>query len=97
MKTNNIIIAHPQTDEQVNVIKAFMTAHKIKFEISKSNNETYNPEFVDKILQGKKDIEQGKGIKAQILEGLKEAVEQVNQAKKGKTKLKSVHQLLNEL
>jgi len=62
MKTDNIIIAHPQTDEQVNVIKAFMTALKIKFEISKSDNETYNPEFVDKILQGKKDIEQGKGI-----------------------------------
>ncbi len=97
MKTDSIIIAHPQTEEQVNVIKAFMTALKINFEIAKSDNETYNQEFIDKTLQGKKDIEKGKEIKAQILQGLKEAVEQVNQAKKGKTKLKSVHQLLNEL
>ena len=62
MKIDNIIIVHPRTDEQVNVIKAFMNALKIKFEISKSDDETYNSDFVDKILQGKKDIEQGKGI-----------------------------------
>ena len=35
--------------------------------------------------------------KADVLEGLKEAVEQVNQAKQGKTRLKSARQLLNEL
>jgi len=60
MKTDNIIIAHPQTDEQVNAIKAFMTALKIKFEISKSDNETYNPEFVNKILESKQQYEQGR-------------------------------------
>ncbi|HHH55157.1 MAG TPA: hypothetical protein ENK91_15960 [Bacteroidetes bacterium] len=62
MKSENIIIAHPQTKEQVNAIKAFMKALKIKFEVSKSNDMAYDPEFVEKILQGKKDIEQGKGI-----------------------------------
>ena len=35
--------------------------------------------------------------KAEVLEGLKEAVEQVNLAKQGKVKLKSARQLLDEL
>jgi hypothetical protein len=59
MKTQDILIVHPQTSEQITVIKAFLEALKIKFEFSKG--ETYNPEFVAKILQGKKDIENGKG------------------------------------
>ena len=55
MKTENIIIAHPQTDEQVNVIKAFMNALKIKFEISKDS--PYNADFVAKIEKSKKEFE----------------------------------------
>jgi hypothetical protein len=66
MKTQEIFIAHPQTSEQVSALKAFMQALKIKFEVSK--NDTYNPEFAEKILQGKKDIEQGKGITLSIQE-----------------------------
>jgi len=57
MKTENIIIAHPQTDEQVNVIKAFMNALKIKFEISKES--PYNADFVTKIEKSKKEFESG--------------------------------------
>jgi len=57
MKTENIIIAHPQTDEQVNVIKAFMNALKIKFEISKEN--PYNSDFVAKIEKSKNEFENG--------------------------------------
>ena len=66
MKTQDIFIAHPQTSEQVSALKAFMQAVKIKFEVSKS--DSYNPEFVAKILQGKKDIAQGKGITLSIQE-----------------------------
>ena len=55
MKTENIIIIHPQTDDQVNVIKAFMKALKIKFEISKES--TYNTDFVAKIEKSKKEFE----------------------------------------
>ena len=55
MKTENIIIVHPQTDDQVNVIKAFMKALKIKFEISKES--TYNTDFVAKIEKSKKEFE----------------------------------------
>jgi len=58
MKTEEVITVHPQTIEQLNAIKAFMKALKIKFEISKE--ETYNPEFVEKILESKKQIDEGK-------------------------------------
>lgn len=58
MKTQDIFIAHPQTSEQVSALKAFMQALKIKFEISKE--ETYNPEFVEKIFESKKQIAEGK-------------------------------------
>ena len=57
MKTQDIFITHPQTSEQVSALKAFMQALKIKFEVAKE--DSYNPEFVEKILQGKKDIELG--------------------------------------
>lgn len=60
MKTQDVFIAHPTTEAQVSALKAFMQALKIEFEVS--NGDSYNPEFVAKILQGKKDIEQGKGI-----------------------------------
>ncbi len=58
MKTQDIFIAHPQTSEQVSALKAFMQALKIKFEVAKENN--YNPEFVEKIAESKKQIVQGK-------------------------------------
>lgn len=35
--------------------------------------------------------------KAEVLEGIKDAVEEVNLAKQGKTKLKSARDLLNEI
>ena len=57
MKTESIIIVHPQTDEQINVIKAFMNALKIKFEISEES--PYNPDFVAKIEKSKKEFEKG--------------------------------------
>ena len=58
MKTQDVLIVHPSNEEQVTVLKAFLEALKIRFEFSK--NETYNPEFVEKILESKKQIAQGK-------------------------------------
>lgn len=66
MKTQNIFIAHPKTEEQINVLKAIAKAFKMKFEVSEEN--PYDPEFVDKILQGDKDLEEGKGKKITINE-----------------------------
>jgi hypothetical protein len=58
MKTQDIFIAHPQTSEQVSALKAFLQALKIKFEVAKENN--YNPDFVEKIMESKKQISEGK-------------------------------------
>ena len=58
MKTQYIFIAHPKNVQQINALKAFMQALKIKFEIS--TPEDYNPDFVNKILESKKQIAQGK-------------------------------------
>ena len=57
MKTQDIFIAHPQTSEQVSALKAFMQALKIKFEVAKE--DSYNPEFVEKIMESKKQISEG--------------------------------------
>jgi nitrogen regulatory protein PII len=59
MKTQDVVIAHPQTSEQVSALKAFMQALKIKFEVAKE--DTYNREFVEKIEKSRKDYKEGKG------------------------------------
>ena len=58
MKTQDIIIAHPKTNEQVSALKAFMQALEIKFEVSKE--EAYNPEFVAKIEESRNQAKEGK-------------------------------------
>ncbi|MEO6831296.1 MAG: DUF2683 family protein [Chitinophagaceae bacterium] len=58
MKTQDIFIAHPQTSEQISALRAFMDAPKIKFEIVQE--ETYNPEFVLKIRESRRQAKEGK-------------------------------------
>jgi hypothetical protein len=58
MKNQDVFIAHPQTSEQVSALKAFMQALKIKFEIAKE--DTYNPDFIEKILESKEQAKNGK-------------------------------------
>lgn len=57
MKTSNIFIAHPQTNEQTSALKAFMKALNIKFEITQSN--PYNLEFLAKIKNSELQIAEG--------------------------------------
>lgn len=57
MKTQNIFIAHPKTNQQINALKAFMQALKIKFEVA--NEDNYNPEFVVKIQESREQIAKG--------------------------------------
>jgi hypothetical protein len=57
------LIVQPKTKEQLTALKTFIKAMKIDFRPEKN---TYDPEFVDKILQGREDIENGKGIKVAI-------------------------------
>ena len=54
------LIVQPKTKEQLTALKAFIKAMKIDF---KSEKSPYDPEFVKKILQGREDIKNGKGIK----------------------------------
>ena len=69
MKTaSDIIIVHPASNDKLEVLKAFMQALNIKFEVRPLNKSPYNPEFVDMVLQGDKDLKQGKGKKISIEE-----------------------------
>ena len=66
-KMENITIkAQPADLSQLEAIKAFMKALKIKFEVTKV--EPYDPEFVKKIAQGDKDFKEGKGRKVTVKE-----------------------------
>ncbi len=58
--------AYTTDDSQVDAIKAFMKALKIKFEVSKES--PYDPEFVAMIKKGQKEIAEGKGTKMSISE-----------------------------
>ena len=59
MKTQDTLIIHPSNEEQTNVVKAFLEALKIKFEVSK--DETYHPDFIAKIEKARQDYKDGKG------------------------------------
>ena len=65
METINIK-AQTENLSQIEAIKAFMKALKIKFELTKE--KPYNPEFVRKIEQGDKDFRSGKGRKISVKE-----------------------------
>ena len=54
------IIAHLENASQVEAVKAFMKALKIKFEVSK--DKPYNPEFVTEILKAEQEIKHGKSL-----------------------------------
>ncbi|MGC4129460.1 MAG: hypothetical protein QM564_07835 [Bergeyella sp.] len=54
------ITAYTEDSSQIEAIKAFMKALKIKFEFSKEKSP-YNTEFVQKIKQGDEDLKNGKG------------------------------------
>ena len=60
------IKAQPTDLSQVEAIKAFMKALKIKFEVTRT--EPYDPEFVKKIAQGDNDLKEGKGRKVTVKE-----------------------------
>lgn len=54
------LIVQPKTKEQLTALKAFIKALNIDF---KTEEKPYDPEFVEKILQGREDIKNGKGVK----------------------------------
>ncbi|HEY0244892.1 MAG TPA: DUF2683 family protein [Mucilaginibacter sp.] len=57
------LIAHPANKEQLNALKAFMKALKVDFKVEKN---AYDPDFVAKIQQSRKEIKEGKGVKINV-------------------------------
>ena len=60
--------AYTVDSSQVDAIKAFMKALKIKFEVSKEEINPYSPEFVAMIQKGDKEFAEGKGTKMSVTE-----------------------------
>ena len=58
MKAENTLIVHTKNSKELKVIKAFMEALKIKFEMAKES--PYDPEFVEKVLESRKQVMEGK-------------------------------------
>jgi len=69
MKAINIT-AYTEDATQIEAIKAVFKAFKIKYKISKTSESEspYNPEFVNMIKEGEKDLKNGKGIKMTVAE-----------------------------
>ena len=66
MKPENVFILHPTSKEQERALKAFVRALKIKFEVS--SDKPYDALLVEKVLQGRKELEEGKGTTYSIEE-----------------------------
>ncbi|MCC5916573.1 MAG: hypothetical protein JJU02_04515 [Cryomorphaceae bacterium] len=58
MKAENTLIVHTKNSKELKVIKAFMEALKIKFEMAKES--PYDPEFVEKVLESRQQVREGK-------------------------------------
>ncbi len=66
MKAFNIT-AYTDDSSQIEALKAFMKALKIKFELTNEVQKSpYDPEFVKKIQQGDKDLKNAKGVNISI-------------------------------
>jgi hypothetical protein len=59
MENQKILVVHPKSEEQFSVLKAFLDALKIKFELS--TDIDYHPDFVAKIEKARQDYKEGKG------------------------------------
>ena len=64
MKTQDILIAHPQTEEEVSALKAVMRALKIEFETSERS--LYSEDFVAKILTSRQQAKVGKTAQMEL-------------------------------
>lgn len=60
MTRQPVLIAHPQTPEQVKAMKAFMKALHIAYEVS--DEDDYNPAFVEKLLESREQVKRGEVV-----------------------------------
>ena len=64
MKTENIVIIHPETTEQEDALKAFAKALKMKFELAKE--KPYDADFIDKIKESRQQAREGKTARIEL-------------------------------
>lgn len=57
------LIVHPENEEQLSALKAFMKAFNISFE---ENKQPYNAEFVEKMKLSKQQAKEGKTVKVSL-------------------------------
>lgn len=60
-------MVRPLDKAQDKAVKAVLDALKVPYEKTEEKSP-YNPEFVEKILQGAQDIKNGKGVKIDVKE-----------------------------
>jgi hypothetical protein len=58
------LIIYPKSKEEEKVY--LQLAKLLKSKINRDSKSPYNPEFVKKILKGKKEIQEGKGVKIKV-------------------------------
>jgi hypothetical protein len=63
---NQTVIIHPANTEQMNALKAFAKALKMKLEVTGRN--PYDKDFVDMVLHAEEEIKKGKGKKVSVKE-----------------------------
>ena len=83
MSENSLVIFHPDNNEQVSALRALAKVLKMNFEI------TTQEKFEKKIKVSKE--------KKQLINDIKEAVEELKLVKAGKIKARNVGDLLNDL
>jgi hypothetical protein len=55
------LIVHPENEDKLKVVKAFLKAIEVSFEKS-----PYDAEFVAKIKEGEKQFKEGRGIRKDL-------------------------------
>jgi hypothetical protein len=58
MVAQDIVIVHPDNDEQLAALKEFMTELQIRFEVAQE--QVYDRDFVQKIEKSKSEAKEGK-------------------------------------
>lgn len=67
MINSDLIIAHPNSEDKLQALKAFMYAHHIPFELAVVDSPA-KKEFIEMILKGDEDKMNGKGRKISMEE-----------------------------
>jgi hypothetical protein len=81
------LVINPKTKKQETAVKKFLDSEDINFSIVAEDAAVYKTSPKKKLTDKEK----------QILDNLSQSVEFVKKYRKGKTKVKSINQLLNEL